>query len=139
TSPAQRRRDPQPIGRPGELALLIGFGAVMLVGFAALVGVGLAGVVFGGGWVWPPTRAALHQTLGGLLAGAPGGGLPPSLARRVPGPGLAYLGVAVADLVLLVAAVGIGRVVARYVRPGDGRGGMATRAGAPAAPVGGPR
>ena len=40
TSPAQRRRDPQPVGRAGELALLIGFGAVMLVGFAALVGLG---------------------------------------------------------------------------------------------------
>jgi type IV secretory pathway TraG/TraD family ATPase VirD4 len=121
------------MSRAGQLALLIGFAAVTLIGFGALVGLGLAGLVFGGGWVWPPTRAALNHTLGGLLAGHPGRGLPPSLARRIPGPHLAYLGVAVAELVVLVAAIGIGRVVARYVRPGDARGGMASRAEAAAA------
>src|SRR6478672_4219770 len=120
------------MGRAGELALLIGFGAVMLIGFGALVGLGLAGLVFGGGWVWP-SNAALHHTLGGLLAGHPGRGLPPSLARRIPGPHLAYLGVALAEFAFLLSAVEIGRVVARYVRPGDARGGMASRAEAAAA------
>ena len=127
SGPAQRRRDPQPVSRAGELALLAVAAGLLLLAFGALVGLGLASAVFGRGWVWPAGGQTLNHTLGGLLAGHPGRGLPPPLAALVPSPGLVYLGVGVAEGCLLAAAVGVGWLVAGYVRPGDARGGMATR------------
>jgi hypothetical protein len=132
-SPAPRRRDPQSVGRPGELALLgLGCGLVLIAG-AVLVGLGAASFLFGGGWVWPSGGRTLNHTLGGMLTGHPGRGLPPHLAARVPSPGVVYAVVAVAELLLLATGFLVGRRLASYLRPGDARAGMASRAEAAAA------
>jgi hypothetical protein len=128
-----RRRDPQPVGRPGELALLAIAGGLVLIAGAALVGLGAASTLFGGGWVWPPAGSTLNHTLGGMLTGHPGRGLPPRLAARVPSPFVVYAVVAVAELLLLVMAILVERRLASYLRLGDARAGMASRAEAAAA------
>ncbi len=126
TSPTQRR-DPQPMGRGGEVALVALAGVLMLLGLAALAGLGAAAALAGGGWVWPHGSDTIGSVLGGLLTGHPGRGLPPELAARVPGPVAVYAGVAVAELVMLAVA-GVGGVLFwRDHRPGDARRGMATR------------
>lgn len=130
--PNQRRRDPQPLGRAGETAL-VGVCAVLLaVSLAALVGLGAASLVAGGGWVWPHGSTAITHTLGGLIAGHPGCGLPAVLARRVPGRVAVYSGVVVAELLLAAVAVAGAVAFTRWHRPGDARGGMATRSEAAA-------
>ena len=98
--PNQRRRDPQPLGRAGETALVAVCAVLLAVSLAALVGLGAACLVAGGGWVWPHGSTAITHTLGGLIAGHPGRGLPAVLARRVPGRVAVYSGVVVAELLL---------------------------------------
>jgi hypothetical protein len=132
TSPP-RRRDSQPVGRPGELALLGLAGGLMLIVGAALVGLGAASFLFGGGWVWPPGGSMLNHTLGGMVTGHPGRGLPPRLAARVPSPGVVYAVVATAEVLLLATGILVARRLASYPRPGDARAGMASRADAAAA------
>jgi hypothetical protein len=122
-----RRRDPQPISRGWELAVAAAGGALIAVALAALVGLGLASALWGGGWVWPQGSETITQVLGGLLHGNPGRGLPPDQLRQVAGPIPVYASVAAAELVLLTAAVITAVLVARHRRPGDARGGMATR------------
>ena len=123
----QQRRDPQPMGRGGEVALVALAGVLMLLGMAALAGLGVAATLAGGGWVWPHGSDTIGAVLGGLLTGHPGQGLPPDLAARVPGPVSVYLGVAVAELVMLVLAGVGGLLFWRHHHPGDARRGMATR------------
>ena len=127
SAPYQRRRDPQPVGAGWEIAVAV-IGAVLLgLGLAALVGLGVASAVFGGGWVWPHGTHTIEHTIGGLIAGHPGRGLPPLEARRVPGPVATYACVAACELVLITAAGMVGMLIARYRRPGDVRSGMASR------------
>lgn len=126
TSP-QQRRDPQPMGRGGEVALVALAGVLMLLGLAALAGLGAASALAGGGWVWPHGSDSIGAVLGGLLTGHPGQGLPPELAGRVPGRAAVYSGVAAAELVMLALAGAGGVLFWRYHRPGDARRGMATR------------
>ena len=126
TSP-QQRRDPQPLGRGGEVALVALAGVPMLLGMAALAGLGAAAALAGGGWVWPHGSGTVGAVLAGLLTGHPGRGLPPELAARVPGPVAVYLGVALAELVTLTIATAGGVLFWRYHRPGDARCGMTTR------------
>ena len=126
TSP-QQRRDPQPMGRSGEVALVALAAVLMLLGFAALAGLGAAAALAGGGWVWPHGTDTVGSVLGGLLTGHPGRGLPPELAARVPGPVAVYSGVAGAELAMVVVATVGGVLFWRYRRPGDARRGMATR------------
>ncbi len=126
TTPS-RRRDPQPISRGWELAVIAAGGALIAVALAALVGLGLASALWGGGWVWPHGTETVTHVLGGLLSGDPGRGLPPEQLRRVAGPVPVYTCVAVAELVLLTTAVVTAVLAARHRRPGDARGGMATR------------
>ena len=126
TSP-QQRRDPQPIGRSGEVALVALATVLMLLGFAALAGLGAAAALAGGGWVWPHGSDTIGAVLAGLLTGHPGQGLPPELAARVPGPVPVYSGVAVAELAMVVVATAGGVLFWRCHRPGDARRGMATR------------
>ena len=123
----QQRRDPQPMGRGGEVALVALAGVLMLLGMAALAGLGVAATLAGGGWVWPHGTDTIGSVLGGLLTGHPGRGLPPELAARVPGPVAVYSGVAVAELAMLVVTTAGGVLFWRYHRPGDARRGMATR------------
>ncbi len=126
TAPS-RRRDPQPIGRGWELAVVAAGGALIAVALAALAGLGLASALWGGGWVWPHGTDAVVRVLGGLLRGHPGHGLPPGQLRQVAGPVPVYACIAAAELVLLIGAVTTAFLVARHRRPGDARGGMATR------------
>src|SRR3954449_9337605 len=127
TTPAQRRRDPQPISRGWELAAAAAGGTVIAIALAALAGLGLASALWGGGWVWPQGTETVIHVLGGLLHGDPGRGLPPDQLRQVAGPVPVYACVAAAELVLVITGV-IGAVlISRYRRPGDARGGMATR------------
>lgn len=123
----QQRRDPQPMGRSGEVALVALAAVLMLLGFAALAGLGAAAALVGGGWVWPYGTDTVGSVLGGLLTGHPGRGLPPELAGRVPRPVAVYLGVAAAELAMVVVATVGGVLFWRYHRPGDARRGMATR------------
>lgn len=127
TTPSQRRRDPQPIGRGWELAFTVAGGALIAVVLAALAGLGLASAWWGGGWVWPHGTETITQVLDGLLHGQPGRGLPPEQLRQVAGPIPTYACVAVAESALVAAAVITAVFIARYRRPGDARGGMATR------------
>ena len=127
TTPSQRRRDPQPIGRGGELAVAVAGGALIAVALAALAGLGLASAWWGGGWVWPHGTETIARVLDGLLHGQPGRGLPPEQLRRVAGPIPTYACVAVTETALAAAAVITAVLIARYRRPGDARGGMATR------------
>jgi hypothetical protein len=122
-----RRRDPLPISRGWELALAAAGGALVVVALAALVGLGLASALWGDGWVWPQGTETISHVLGGLLQGNPGRGLPPDELRQVAGPIPVYACVAAAELVLLTVAVITAVLVARHRRPGDARGGMATR------------
>jgi hypothetical protein len=112
-----RRRDPQPIARGWELAVAAVGGALIAVAMAALVGLGLASALWGGGWVWPQGTKTITHVLG----------LPLDQLRQVAGPIPVYACVAAAELVLLTAAVITAVLITRYRRPGDARGGMATR------------
>jgi hypothetical protein len=122
-----RRRDPQPIGRGWELAVVAAGGALIAVALAALAGLGVASALWGGGWVWPHGTDTVTDVLGGLLHGHPGRGLPPDQLRQVAGPVPVYACVAGAELGLLIGAVKTCVVVVRHRRPGDARSGMATR------------
>jgi hypothetical protein len=127
TAPYQRRRDPQPMGQGWEVAVAVIGGALLGFGLAALCGLGSASALFGRGWVWPRGTDTITHVLVGLLTGHPGRGLDPRQARMVAGPLAVYLCVAACELAVIVAAVVGGVLVARYRRPGDARGGMATR------------
>ena len=122
-----RRRDPQPIGRGWELAVVAAGGTLIAVALAALAGLGVASALWGGGWVSPHGTDTVARVLGGLLDGHPGRGLPPHQLRQVAGPVPVYGCIAAAELVLLISAVKTSVLVARYWRPGDTRSGMATR------------
>ena len=115
------------MARGGEVALVAIAGVLMLLGTAALAGLGVAAALAGGGWVWPHGSDTIGAVLAGLLGGHPGRGLPPELAARVPGPVAVYLGVAVAELVMLAVAAIAVVLFWRYHRTGDARRGMATR------------
>lgn len=95
--------------------------------FAALAGLGVASALWGGGWVWPHGTDTIQHTLGGLLQGHPGRALPATQERLVAGSGAVYGCIAVAELLLVVLAITAGVLIARYRRPGDARGGMASR------------
>jgi len=120
------RRDPQPVGTGWEVAFVAVSAVLLLLGLGALAGRGAAAAILGGGWVWP-ARGAFRTALGGLLTGRPAAGLAAAAAARLPGAVAVYAAVGVAELVsvALLAAGGIGW--AGYSRPGDARGGMATR------------
>lgn len=127
TAPYQRRRDPQPMGQGWEVVVAVSGGALLGLGLAALCGLGGASAVFGRGWVWPHGTDTIGHVIGGLLAGHPGRGLDPRQARMVAEPLPVYVCVTACELLVLVGAVVGGVLVARYRRPGDARGGMATR------------
>lgn len=131
--PGQRQRDPQPLGRAGETALVALCAVLVAVSLAALAGLGIASWIAGGGWVWPHGTSTITHVLGGLAGGRPGQGLPPALDRRVASAPVVYTAVAVSELLLMVLAALAWGAVARWVRPGDARRGMATRAEAAAA------
>jgi hypothetical protein len=127
TAPYQRRRDPQPLGQGWEVAVAVIGGMLLGAALAALAGLGAASLLFGGGWVWPHGIDTVGHVLGGLLAGNPGRGLPAAQTRLVAGAGAVYGCVAACELVLILVSILVGVLISRYRRPGDIRGGMATR------------
>ena len=123
----QSQRDPQPqVGNGGMIAALALFGVGFGLAGAALVGMGASAAVAGRGWVWPP-HGGFYHCIGALLHGRPAAGLPPAMAIRLPSVTVVYIGVACAELLLLVAAITGLVVYATCRRPSDARGGMATR------------
>jgi hypothetical protein len=122
-----RRRDPQPISRGWELAVAVAGGVLIAVVLAAFAGLGLAAALWGDGWVWPQGIETITDVISGLVHGDPGRGLPPDQLRRIARPAATYGCIAVAELTLCVGAAVIGVLISRYLRPGDARGGMATR------------
>ncbi len=120
------RRDPQPVGTGWEIACVAVTAVLLLLGLGGLTGRAAAAAVFGGGWVWPRHGAWL-AALGGLLAGHPAAGLPAADAARLPSAAAVYAGVVLTELVALALLTAGGVGWARYRRPGDARGGMATR------------
>jgi hypothetical protein len=127
TAPYPRRRDPQPITHGWEVAVVVLGGALLGLGLAALTGIGIASAVFGHGWVWPHGTDMIGQVIGGLLTGHPGSGLPAAQGALVPRPEWVYGCVAGCELMLIVGCVLAAVLVARYRRPTDARGGMASR------------
>lgn len=123
-----RRRDPQPMSRGGELALVMAAGAMLALALAALLGLGLASALWGSGWVWPAGSDTIGAVLGGIVGGAPGAGLPGPLRARVPGQAVVYSCIAGTELLMLTVAGTAGVLIWRYHRPVDARRGMATRA-----------
>ncbi len=124
---SHRRRDPQPLASPGQLAIA-GLAAVVLaLAVAALLGQALAAAVAGQGWVWPSSRQDQMTALGGLLQGQPGRGLPRAQAALLPGKGAVYAGVVFCEVVAvaLVAAASIWS--SRFSRADDPLAGMASR------------
>lgn len=121
-----RQRDPQPVTRQGELALVVVAGIVYGLTWVAMVGLGLAAEVFGGGWFLPASEGTI-AVMAGLLSGHPERGLTPDLAARVPGPVEVYSCVVGLELLAVTVGVAGAVLVARYRRPGDARRGMATR------------
>ncbi len=119
-------RDPQPATNAHELALLGLLGAASLLVVAAFAGVAAASAVFGGGAAWPSSPTWL-EALMGLVSGDPGAGYPAAAAKRLPGNGVVYACIAVAELIALVAAAGGAAAVLQIRRPGGARRGMATR------------
>jgi hypothetical protein len=127
TPPYQGRRDPQPITQGWEVAVVALGAAVLGAALAALAGLGTASALFGGGWVWPHGTDTINHVIGGLLSGHPGRGLAGPLAARVPADGYVYGCVTVCELAFVATVATVAVLVARYRRPGDARGGMATR------------
>jgi hypothetical protein len=127
TTPHQRRRDPSLLSRGWEVAVATIGGALIGLTLAALLGLGLASALWGDGWVWPHGTDTIGHVLGGLLGGHPGRGLPPAQARRAASPVPVYICVALCELALVALSITAAALVARYRRPGDARGGMASR------------
>jgi hypothetical protein len=127
TGPAQRRRDPQPLGRGWELVVVVLGGMAIAVASAALIGLAVASALWGGGWVWPSDSQEAVQVLTWILHGAHGGGLSADQASRTAAPVVTYACVALAEAALLAVVVATGALVSRYRRPGDARSGMASR------------
>src|SRR5664279_2713310 len=127
TAPYQRRRDPQPVSQGWEAAAAVIGAALLGLGLAALAGLATASALWGGGWVWPHGTDTIGHTLGGLLTGHPGRGLPATQTRLVAPTAVVYGCVVVCELTLIAIATITAVLVARYRRPGDTRRGMATR------------
>jgi hypothetical protein len=113
--------------RSGELVALAAGAALILGALAALAGLGTASYLFGGGWVWPRGTGAIGAVLASLFTSHPGHGLPPAQEHFVAGVAQVRACVIVAELITTGVAVTATVLFSRYRRPGDARGGMATR------------
>lgn len=127
TSPAPRR-DPQPPGRGGEVALVCLGGGLMALALSAIAGMGVAAAVAGGGWFWPDGGTpVLIRTMRGLLSGHPGRGLRAAQAQQLPAAAAVYTTVGIVEVLVVSAGVAGVALYLRYRRPTDARSGMATR------------
>lgn len=128
TMPNQRQRDPMPWSRGGEVAFVVIAAVLLAFALAALLGLGIAAAWFGRGWVWPHGTDTIGHVLGGLLSGHPGRGMVVADAEKVPSRGAVYSCVAACELLMITAAIATSVLALRWVRPGDARRGMASRA-----------
>jgi len=121
-----QRREPNILSEGWEIPLLVATGLAVMLAVAALLGLAAASALFGHGWVWP-AGDAITRTVGGLLAGQPGRGLPLDVRSAVPNVHIVYGCVAATELVAVAVATSVGVVYARNRVPTDARGGMASR------------
>ena len=124
--PTQRSRmDVHPITWELPVAGAACWLALLLILLPA--GQGAASWLFGGGFTWPHSTLPLLRSIGGLLTGHPGAGLPHADAARVASTALVYLTVAVGELLLLGLSICAAVLGWRHLGPGA-RQGMANRA-----------
>ena len=102
--------------------------AVWLVAAALILPAsqGAAAALFGGGWVWPRGSSHLMASIGGLVIGRPGRGLPAELITRIPAGAPIYVLAILAELLLTAASFSTVVLWWTHVGPGALRG-MATR------------
>ena len=118
---------PTAVGQGWEIAVAAIGGALLGLGSGRPVGLGLASALFGrrlGLAARHRHHRARHRRA--VRPGTPAR-VSPRAARLVAAPGAVYRCVAGCELVVIVAAIVGGVMVARYRRPNDARGGMATR------------
>ncbi|SDG20123.1 hypothetical protein [Klenkia brasiliensis] len=125
SAPLRRVRDPQPVGRGWEIALIAITVVLSVVAGGALVGVGLAAAIWGDGWVWPATAGDIPPAVAGLVEGHPGAAYPETQVARMAGPTPTYVVVITCEAVLIVAGALL--VSAVVGRSRAARNGMATR------------
>jgi type IV secretion system protein VirD4 len=80
------------------------------------VGQGVASQLFGGGFVWP--RESVPASIGGLLTGHPGRGVPVTSAADLASSAWIYTLITALELVALAAAVWLGVLWWRLLGPG---------------------
>ncbi len=124
---SQRRRDPQPLASPGQLALAGLAGVVVAFAVAALLGQALAAAVAGQGWMWPSSRQDQMTALVGLLQGQPGRGLPRAESALLPGKTAVYAGVVFCEVIAVALVAAGGFWLSRFTRADDPLAGMARR------------
>jgi hypothetical protein len=121
-----QRREPNIVSEGWEIPLLVATCLAVMLVLAALLGLAAASALFGHGWAWP-AGDAITRTVGGLLAGQPGRGLPPDTRSEMPNAHIVYGCIAATELVAVAVATSVGVVYARNRLPNDARGGMASR------------
>ena len=124
SAPLRRVRDPQPVGRGWEIALIAITIVLSVVAGAALVGVGAAAAIWGDGWVWPATAGDVGPAVVGLVEGRPGAAYPETQVARMAGLAPTYALVITCEAVLIAAGVVV--VSAVIERSRAARSGMAT-------------
>jgi len=100
---ARVRPDPSPLTWELPVAATLAWVAVAAMLLPA--GRGAASWLTGAGWVWPRTGAALTASLVGLLVGHPGAGLTATPASSLPGVGVVYLVVVLAEVMWLIVGL----------------------------------
>ncbi len=120
-------RDPSPIGRQGELALIVFACIVIACAWCAVAGVSAVTLLASGTWIWPETSAAGVQVVRGLVTGNPDQGWQVHQASQLPGPAAIYTGAILGQLFAAAATCFISWVVFRVRLPNDGRRGLASR------------
>jgi len=119
------RADVQPITWEIPAAGAASWLSLAMVLFPA--GQGAAGWLSGGSFVWPRGSAGLMQSIGGLLGGRPGRGLPAAEAAQLPAAAWIYLLIGLGEVLLTAATVWLVVLWWRHFGPGVQHG-MADRA-----------
>jgi len=121
----QRSRDVQPV--TWEMPVAGGACWLLLVLMLLPAGQGAAGWLFAGGFVWPRGSTPLMRSIGGLMTGQPGRGLPGRDVAHLASTPSIYLLIVLGELLLTAVTVWVIVAWWRYLGPGARRG-MADRA-----------
>lgn len=125
STPRRARRDIAPVS--WELPAAAALGWLLLAVIILPAGQGAAGWLHTGHFTWPHGTTALGHSLGGLLTGHLGEGLPQGAVAELASPTATYALIAVAELLLVAATAGAVVLWWRRLGPGAMQG-MATRA-----------